>query len=144
MYSSFSIVMCVDVSFSFFFFFLLYCERPCLSSLVRWMIVCIRYKYISSTELETIWTDWTSLIFVHFYFENFFARFFFSGWNSCKSMIEKSVVKIRFYNTLNNNNDDKTSTLLPNQKRNIREWKKKLEYKGKSCSSSKKESADIW
>jgi hypothetical protein len=45
-------------------------------------------------------------------------------------MIEKSVVKIRFYNTLNNNNDDKTSTLLPNQKRNIREWKKKTGIQG--------------
>ncbi len=59
-------------------------------------------------------------------------------------MIEKCVllhnhfVKIRFNNTLNNNDDDKTSPLLTNKKK-IREWKKTGIYKGKSCSSSKKE-----
>jgi hypothetical protein len=57
-------------------------------------------------------------------------------------LLHKYCVKIRFYNTLNNNDDDKTSTLLTNQKKNKR-MEKKLEYKGKSCSSSKKERADI-
>jgi hypothetical protein len=51
MYRSFSIVVYVDVSFSFFFF--LHCERPCLSSLLQWMtigfvvrIINITYVYI--------------------------------------------------------------------------------------------------
>ncbi len=46
MYSSFSIVVCVDVSFSFFF---LHCERPCLSSLLQWMTVGFVVRIINIT-----------------------------------------------------------------------------------------------